>query len=117
MQRLTYVFPGVFAPVVSLDALIDSPGADGLTPLDIADDGLVPADEAIAQTEVQVAVTAFIDALTERDRLIVERLFWLGQTQAKIAADLGISKMAVNKAVARICRQGRTQLAPYASHW
>jgi RNA polymerase sigma factor (sigma-70 family) len=109
----TYIFPGAFAPVLSLDALTAQPDADGFNRFDIADEDALTPDEQIAQAEGFAAVEAFVNALPERDQLIVKRLFWLGHTQTQIAADLGVSKMAISKAVARICRLGRSLLAPH----
>jgi len=109
-----YTFPGVFAPVLSIDALTAQPGADGFDSFDIADEDALTPDEQIAQAEGLAAVEAFVNELPERDQLIiVKRLFWLGHTQTQIAADLGVSKMAISKAVARICRLGRSLLAPH----
>jgi RNA polymerase sigma factor (sigma-70 family) len=109
----TYLFAGAFAPVLSLDALTGQPDAYGVYRLDIADEDALLPDEQIAQAEGFAAVDAFVDALPERDKLIVKRLFWLGHTQTQIAADLGVTKMAISKALARICRLGRTLLAPH----
>lgn len=109
----TYLFPGAFAPVLSLDALTTQPDADGINRFDIADEDALAPDEQIAQAEGFAAVAAFVNALPERDQLIVKRLFWLGHTQAQVAADFGVSKMAICKAVARICRLGRALLAPH----
>lgn len=112
-DTVTYLFPGAFAPVLSLDALISQPDADGFNGFDIADEDTLAIDDQIAQGEGLAAVDAFVHALPERDQLIVRRLFWLGHTQTQIAADLGVSKMAISKAVARICRVGRSLLAPH----
>lgn len=109
----TYLFPGAFAPVLSLDALTAQPDADGFNRFDLADEDAVPPDEHLAQAEGFAAVDTFVNALPERDQLIVKRLFWLGHTQTQIAADLGVSKMAISKTVARICRLGRSLLAPH----
>lgn len=109
----THFFPGAFAPVLSLDALTAQPEADGISRCDIVDEDAVSPDEQIAKAEGFAAVEAFVNALPERDQLIVERLFWLGHTQTQIAADLGVSKMAISKAVARVCRLGHALLAPH----
>jgi RNA polymerase sigma factor (sigma-70 family) len=109
----TYLFPGVFLPVLSLDELSAQPDADGFNSFDIADEDTLSPDEQIAQAEGFTAVDAFVNTLTERDQLIVRRLFWLGDTQTQIASDLGVSKMAISKVVARIRSHGRSVLAPY----
>jgi RNA polymerase sigma factor (sigma-70 family) len=109
----TYFFPGAFAPTLSLDALFARTGAEGFNNFDIADADSLTQDEMVAQAEGLAAVDTFVSALPPRDRTIVERLFWLGHTQTQIAADLGVSKMAISKAVARICRLGRERLAEH----
>jgi RNA polymerase sigma factor (sigma-70 family) len=110
---VTPLFYGAFAPVLSLDALTAQPDGGGFNGFDITDENTLPLDEQLAQTEGFAALDAFVQALAERDRLILQRYFWLGHTQTAIAADLGVSKMAVSKAVARICREGRERLAPH----
>lgn len=109
----TYIFPGVFAPILSLDTLSSQQDSDGFNSFDIPDHDTLPVDEQIAQAEGFAAVDAFVNALPERDKLIVKRLFWLGHTQTQIAAELGVSKMAISKAIARICDLGRHHLAPH----
>jgi RNA polymerase sigma factor (sigma-70 family) len=109
----THFFPGAFAPVLSLDALTVQRDADGFNCFDILDEDALPPDEQLAQAEGFAAVDAFVASLSERDQLIVKRLFWLGHTQTQIAAELGVSKMAISKAVARICRLGQSMLAPH----
>ena len=110
----TYLFfPGAFAPVLSIDALTAQPDADGFNRFDIADEDALTPEEQLAQAEGFAAVDALVNALPERDQLIVKRLFWLGHTQTQIATDLGVSKMAISKAMARICLRGRSMLAPH----
>lgn len=48
--------------------------------------------------------------LAEQDRWLIERLFWDGQTQAKVAEKLGISQAAVNKRKCAILRELRRRL-------
>jgi DNA-directed RNA polymerase specialized sigma24 family protein len=108
-----YLFPGVFAPVLSLDALCDRQDADGFNSFDIPDHDTPVLDEQLARAEGFAAVDAFVNGLPDRDRVIINRLFWLGHTQTQVAADLGVSKMAISKAVARICALGRRLLAPH----
>lgn len=101
-----------FLPVLSLDALTSSIAADAIG-FDIADEESVPLDEHVERAEALAAINDFVNGLAERDRLIVRRLFWLGHTQTQIAVDLGVSKMAISKAVKRILNQGHSSLAAH----
>jgi DNA-directed RNA polymerase specialized sigma subunit len=49
--------------------------------------------------------------LSDRERYIVGQIYWHGATQTDVAQRLGLSKMAVSKAVARIHDRGRLALA------
>lgn len=112
-QRISIpLFPGVFAPILSLDALTAQREAEGGPSFDIVDDSLGP-DEQLEQAQGLAAVNGFVDSLPPRDQEIVKRLFWQEQTQTEIAASFGVSKMAISKAIARICKHGRTALAAH----
>lgn len=106
------LFPGVFAPTLSLDALTAGRDAEGGTSFDIRDDA-PRADELLEHAQATAAVTDFVDSLPVRDQEIVKRLFWQDETQTQIAASFGISKMAISKAMARIARLGQTALADH----
>jgi RNA polymerase sigma factor (sigma-70 family) len=104
------LYAGVFAPVLSLDALTARHDADGGPSFDIADDA-PRADEVLEQAQGLAAVNGFVDSLPPRDQEIVKRLFWQDHTQTEIAASFGVSKMAISKAMARISARGRQALA------
>lgn len=105
---------GVFAPVLSLDALVGQRDADDDGPaFDLPDTETLPLDEQIARAQGFAALDRFVADLPDRDQMIVRRMFWQGHTQTQIAADLGVSKMAISKAFARICKVGRTALTPH----
>lgn len=109
----SYLFSGVFAPVLSLEELSSRLDPEtGHATFDIPDTA-PPVDAQLETTEAIEAVTHFVDELAARDREIVRRIFWGDQTQTQIAADYGISKMAISKVMARIAKQGRQALAPY----
>lgn len=108
-----YTFPGVLAPSLSLDLLLERNDSDRFQPFDIPDDNVQPLDEQVDRDRARVAVNEFVHDLSERDQLIVIRLFWWGDTQSQIAADLGVSNMAVSKAKARILRRGRHVLVDH----
>lgn len=106
------LFCGVFAPVLSLDALTAGHGAAGDSSFDIRDDS-PGAEERLEQAQGLAAVHDFVDSLPPRDQEIVKRLFWQDETQTQIAASYGVSKMAISKAMARICARGRQALAAH----
>lgn len=108
----TYPLPGVFAPVLSLDALVAASEAAGGPQFDIRDESPC-AEELLERDQAHRAVTSFVDALNPRDREIVKRLFWQDETQTEIAYSFGVSKMAISKALARIARHGRRALGDY----
>ena len=59
-------------------------------------------DEAVEQLRTIIATR-----LTERQRDVVERYFFLGQTEAEIAADLGIAQQVVSRHLFGALRAGR----------
>jgi len=110
---VSYLFAGAFAPVLSLEELSSRLDPEtGNSDFDIPDDGPWP-DASLEHDQAHQAVHRFVDSLPARDREIVRRLFWEDTTQTEIAADFGVSKMAISKAVARIARQGRLALADH----
>lgn len=66
--------------------------------------------------EMQSIVRKFIDGLPKRDQEIIRGVYWAGETQTAIANRLGVSKMAVSKAMARITKQARLALPAYEQH-
>lgn len=106
------LFAGVFAPVLSLDALTAHHEAYGGPRFDVPDEGPHP-DAQLEEFQGCAAVKDFIDSLPPRDQEIVKRLFWQDETQTQIAGRFGLSKMAISKAMARIAKQGRATLADH----
>jgi len=97
---------GVFQPVLSLDELIESqdPRGDSIaTP---------PSShyDSVAADELHSAVRDFLSKLNSRDREVAVRTYWHDEPQTRIASDLGISQVAVSKALARIRIHGATAL-------
>jgi DNA-directed RNA polymerase specialized sigma subunit len=107
-----HLFPGVFAPPLSLDVLIAGRDADGGTSFDIPDESS-RADEQLEQLQAFTAVDDFVSSLPPRDQEIVKRLFWQDETQTEIAVSFGVSKMAISKVMARIAKLGRAALADH----
>jgi RNA polymerase sigma factor (sigma-70 family) len=101
----TPVLGRVPQPTLSLDLLTD-------LGFDIEAD--IPEPEhGLATAQAVAAVHTFVRGLPPRDRSIIDRHFWRGESQTDIARDLGVSKMAVSKAIARICKRGRAALSEY----
>jgi DNA-directed RNA polymerase specialized sigma subunit len=107
----SYVFPGAFRPILSLDALIVA-DADGVAAFDLRSDDPEP-DALVERSEAFSAIESFVGSLSDRDQMIIRRLFWKNQTRTEIAVSLGVSKTAIGKAVARILNSGREVLAGY----
>lgn len=67
----------------------------------------------LAHHEMQAMVRTFIEGLPKRDQEIIRGVYWAGETQTAIANRLGVSKMAISKAMARITKQARRVLPEY----
>ena len=74
---------------------------------------LEPVVVQLECAEAVRAVDQFVNSLTPRERDMLHRAFWGGETQTAIAAHFGVSKMAVSKALRKILKRGRRALAPY----
>jgi len=66
-----------------------------------------PLKEALKEGAVELLRIIISTRLTDRQRDIVERYFFLGQTEAGIAADLGIAQQVVSKHLFGALRAGR----------
>ncbi len=67
-------------------------------------------DEGFAEVEDSALVEAGLDALDERERLIVELRFFEGLTQSEIAARVGISQMHVSRLLRKALHAMRGRL-------
>ena len=106
-------FWGAFAQTLSLDELCTGfAEATGTQRFDIEDPRSLP-DEQFEHSQALQAVNAFVTSLSPRDQEIVHRIFWQERSQTQVGAHLNISKMAVSKTMARICKRGRASLAAY----
>jgi DNA-directed RNA polymerase specialized sigma24 family protein len=107
------LFSGVFAPVLSLEELASRLDPEtGVATFDIPDPAL-SVDALMERAQAFQAVSRFVHGLPPRDRDMVRRFFWEDETQTQIAARLGVSKMAISKAMGRIAEQGRRALAAH----
>jgi RNA polymerase sigma factor (sigma-70 family) len=66
-----------------------------------------PLKEKLKEEAVEQLRTIIATRLTDRQRDIVERYFFLGQTEAEIATDLGIAQQVVSKHLFGALRAGR----------
>lgn len=106
------VVHGFWAPVESLEALLERLEADGALALpQLIDLGLRP-DEYLEFSQMVNAVMAFNETLSARNREIFRRVILDEESQTVVAADLHVSKMAVSKAVARLRTRATIALAP-----
>lgn len=62
-----------------------------------ADPPVRSIEDAPPSGVVQESVRGELNQLPDSDRLLIERLYWDGWTEAEVAAELGISQPAVNK--------------------
>jgi DNA-directed RNA polymerase specialized sigma subunit len=102
-----------FRAVISLDAMFNEPGSGSDLPSIDIRDSAPSALDSLMSAEAADAVNRFVGELRERDREIIFRIFWLGETQADVARSLGVSKMAICKAMAKITELGKRRLAAY----
>ena len=104
-----------FGPITSLNAPI--PFEDDFR-VEVGD--LIPdlADDAeclAIKNNLIALVPDFLQTLTERQREIVVRYFWDGETQAEIASALGVTTSAISHALKNIAVQGREFFATSAN--
>ena len=101
--------------IVSLDVSCRHADGQEVARVNLISDGAPSVVAQLASLETEVLVRQFVETLPRRDRDIVRRVFWDGETQTAVAADLGVSKMAVSKAISRITKRGRDVL-PRCEH-
>ncbi len=59
------------------------------------------------------AVRAFVGALPDNQRTIVEAVFWGDRTHAELAAERGVSRPAITRTLTRVFAHGEEDLAEY----
>jgi len=99
-----HLYYAVFMPVVSLDALA---GEVDCEIFDIRDDETPSPEDRLAANQTLHILDRFLDSLSTRERVIVEGVHWQGLTQSDVARQLGVSKMAISKTLARIYEGAR----------
>jgi DNA-directed RNA polymerase specialized sigma24 family protein len=116
---MKYIFIGqcladaALLPMISLSEPVQKTLATvrgGTADLPIGD--LVPDLEAPDETSILTKMTlaklpAFLDTLSPPLRTITHAYYWLGKTQAEIAAAMGVTQSAIAHALARVHQLGR----------
>lgn len=69
------------------------------------------AEDALEAAEARMLLSGAMDPLSQRQREIVEAVFWEGLSQEEIAARYGISRQAVSKALNRAYATMRSVIA------
>ncbi len=110
----SYVHPSAFSPVGPLKPWSSQSSDSEDTPWYCNIPDPTPgADEILDGIRLGHALDNFVHSLKPRDRDIVQRVFWKGETQATVARAFGVSSMAISKAMSRICRHGARQLSAF----
>ena len=99
--------------IVSLDTPFRHADGQDVSRVDLISDGTPSIVSQLATAETKAIVRNFVDSLPKHQRDIVRRVFWCGETQTAVAADLGVSKMAVSKAIAKVAKRGREAMPRY----
>lgn len=73
-------------------------------------------DDEIEHIEDRVALRAAIEALDNRERLVVTLRFDHDLTQSQIAQRLGVSQMQVSRILTKLLARLRDELAPHGVH-
>jgi RNA polymerase sigma-B factor len=94
---------GCYTPT-SLDTPVGADGAGVLGEL------LPDESTAMSEAEARIMLTPAVRSLPEREREILYLRFFRQQTQAQIAAEIGVTQMQVSRILARVLTQLRGQL-------
>lgn len=100
------------APVISFEVAIAELGKDG-KPVGDIEAPFTPMEDVLAADDAAQAVRRFVRSLPSRQRDIIMRSFWGGESQAQIARAFGVSGAAISKSMTRILLQGRQALSLY----
>jgi RNA polymerase sigma factor (sigma-70 family) len=103
---------GAFAPAVTPIHYVVQYEDDDQPTLEAVDPAPTP-EQTLEQTQALIAVRLFVASLPDFERYIVERLFHAGLSQAQLAAEMGVNKMAVSRAFASIRKKGLIRLADF----
>ncbi|CAG0970715.1 hypothetical protein ANRL3_01482 [Anaerolineae bacterium] len=105
------MFRYISVPVVtlSLDELIEA-GRSGPLECDLIA-APRPIEHDLELAAAKSAVQQFVSTLPPSDRQLVESVFWHDVTQAEVARNLGLSRMAITKRLKKIYRTGANALA------
>lgn len=112
-----YSYANPFVEPMSLDSLAVPDEEDGEAMTMPIADRAPDAEEQVEFAQAQAAIQSFVDRLNDRDRTLVERIFWGGERQADVARALRISGAAISKRMTRIIERGRVELAYLRGNW
>jgi len=101
------VLDGLAARMAYRNDSLDSVGHPGDAPLMV---GVGDLDAALANVEDRESLIPLLDALPERERLIVVLRFFGNRTQSQIAEVIGVSQMHVSRLLDRTLKQLRERL-------
>jgi RNA polymerase sigma-B factor len=106
-----YLFANPFLEPISLDQ--PAPSADEQEEAlgSLIPDTAPDLEEVIERSEIRAAVLGFMNGLRDRDRLLLESLFWMDSTQADVARQFQVSGASVSKQLRRILAKARHDLA------
>jgi DNA-directed RNA polymerase specialized sigma24 family protein len=71
------------------------------------------ADVRLEAKQRSQAIRRFVESLPPREREIVLDIFWRGRTQADLARERSVSRMSLCKAMKKISKLGKAQLAAH----
>ena len=108
------IYGNPYLNLISLDAIMavssDEEVPDG--PFALVDPSPTPEEAALA-SDVVPACEKFLSSLSDRQREVVQLIYWDGMSQAECARHLGISRVAVYQRLSKALELGREHLARY----
>lgn len=103
-----------YAATVSLDEQVADQDGRVLTTGDMVIDPSPSVEVALNEVQLSREVRKFVLGLSPALRCIVVRHYWLGQSQTDIARALGVTRSAINHALARVYQLGFRLLSDHA---
>ena len=98
------------ALVVSLDEAVNSgPVASRFDP----PDPTPSVEDRLDGMRAGDAVRAFVEGLPKKQRDLITRLFWDGESQASVARDRGVSAAAISIALKKVLQLGEQRLSRF----
>ncbi len=111
MDSCAYANP--FFEPTSIDALLVPDPDDDQVLTHIIADPAADAERVLEATELHDAVGRFVASLGPKDRELIERVYWQGETQSEVAREFQVSGAAISKRMTRIQAMGRVALSEH----